>query len=80
MKPAQRWLAPDYQRMMLSAMVGFELRVTAFECKLKLNQHRPEAHEATVNMYASGSEDQRILAEWMHRLKEEKASGSGSAS
>jgi transcriptional regulator len=79
---AKQWrgLAPDYQRMMLSAMVGFELRVTAFECKLKLNQHRPEAHEATVNMYASGSEDQRILAEWMHRLKAEKASGSGSAS
>jgi transcriptional regulator len=75
-----RGLAPDYQRMMLSAILGFELRVTAFECKLKLNQHRPEAHEATVKMYAGGSEDQRTLAEWMQRLKAEKTSGGGSAS
>jgi transcriptional regulator len=65
--------------MMLSAMVGFELKVTAFECKLKVNQHRPEAHEATVKMYAGGSEDQRILADWMLRLKAEKASGDGSS-
>jgi transcriptional regulator len=79
---AEQWrgLAPDYQRMMLSAMVGFELRVTAFECKLKLNQHRPEAHEATVKMYAGGSEDQRTLAEWMQRLKAEKTSGTSGAS
>jgi hypothetical protein len=31
-------------------------------------------------MYAGGSEDQRILADWMLRLKAEKASGGGSAS
>ena len=78
---AAQWraLSPDYQRMMLAAMVGFELRVTSFECKLKVNQHRPEAHEATVNMYAGGTEDQRTLADWMRRLKAEKASGGGSA-
>lgn len=78
---AAQWraLSPDYQRMMLAAMVGFELRVTSFECKLKVNQHRPEAHEATVTMYAGGTEDQRTLADWMLRLKAEKASGGGSA-
>jgi transcriptional regulator len=77
---AAQWraLAPDYQHKMLAGMVGFELRVTAFECKLKVNQHRPEAHEATVQMYASGTEDQRTLADWMLRLKSEQASGGGS--
>ena len=78
---AAQWraLAPDYQRKMLAGMVGFELRVTAFECKIKVNQHRPEAHEATVNMYAGGTEDQRTLADWMLRLKAEQANGGGSA-
>ncbi len=78
---AAQWrsLSPDYQRMMLGGMVGFELWVTGFECKLKVNQHRPEAHEATVNMYAGGTEDQRTLANWMLRLKAEKASGGDSA-
>ena len=68
---AAQWrsLDTDYQRKMLSAIVGFELRVTAYECKLKLNQHRPEAHEATLRMYESGSSHQRTLAEWMIRLK-----------
>jgi transcriptional regulator len=78
---AAQWrsLSPDYQRMMLGGMVGFELRVTGFECKLKVNQHRPEAHDATVNMYAGGTEDQRTLANWMLRLKAEKASVGDSA-
>ena len=78
---ADQWraLAPDYQHKMLAGMVGFELRVTGFECKLKVNQHRPEAHDATVKMYASGTEDQRTLADWMRRLKAEQASEGGSA-
>jgi transcriptional regulator len=72
---AAQWrsLDADYQRKMLAGIVGFELRVTAFECKLKLNQHRPEAHDATLRMYASGSSHQRTLAEWMVRLKDIQA-------
>jgi transcriptional regulator len=68
---AAQWrsLGADYQRKMLAGIVGFELRVTAFECKLKLNQHRPEAHDATLRMYESGSSHQRTLADWMVRLK-----------
>jgi len=68
---AAQWrsLGTDYQRKMLAGIVGFELRVTAYECKLKLNQHRPEAHDATLRMYESGSDRQRALAEWMIRLK-----------
>ncbi len=72
---AAQWrsLDADYQRKMLAGIVGFEMRVTAFECKLKLNQHRPEAHDATLRMYESGSSHQRTLAEWMVRLKSSKA-------
>jgi transcriptional regulator len=68
---AAQWrsLDADYQRQMLAAIVGFELRITAFECKLKLNQHRPEAYDATLRLYESGSPQQRTLAEWMTRLK-----------
>jgi transcriptional regulator len=71
---AAQWRAldADFQRKMLAGIVGFELRVTHFECKLKLNQHRPEAHEATLRMYQSGSSHQRTLAEWMVRLKSSK--------
>jgi transcriptional regulator len=68
---AAQWrsLDADYQRKMLAGIVGFELRVIAFECKLKLNQQRSEAHDATLRMYESGSDQQRALAEWMIRLK-----------
>ena len=72
---AAQWrsLDADYQRKMLAGIVGFEMRVTAYECKLKLNQHRPEAHDATLRMYESGSSHQRTLAEWMVRLKDRPA-------
>ena len=71
---AAQWrsLDADFQRKMLAGIVGFELRLTAFECKLKLNQHRPEAHDATLRLYESGSSHQRTLAEWMRRLKSDK--------
>ena len=72
---AAQWraLGADYQRKMLAGIVGFEMRVTAYECKLKLNQHRPEAHDATLRMYEAGSSHQRTLAEWMVRLKDRPA-------
>lgn len=67
-----RGLDADYQRKMLAGMVGFELQVLSYECKLKLNQHRPEAHDATLAMYDAGSAMQQSLANWMRRLKASK--------
>ncbi len=45
---AEQWrsLGEEYQRKMLAGIVAFELEVTQLQCKLKLNQHRPEAHAA----------------------------------
>ncbi len=68
-----RGLDADYQRKMLAGMVGFELQVLSYECKLKVNQHRPEAHEATLAMYDAGSPMQQSLAGWMRRLKASKS-------
>jgi len=67
---AQQWmdLGEEYQRKMLQGIVGFELRVTSWQCKLKLNQHRKESHAAMRQMYASGTQDERALARWMERL------------
>jgi len=63
-----RGLDADLQRKLLAGMVGFELRVTALQCKLKLNQHRPESHAAMRAAYEAGTPDERALAEWMTRL------------
>jgi transcriptional regulator len=67
---AKQWieLGEDFQRKMLAGIVGFELRVTAWQCKLKLNQHRKEAHGAMRSQYAQGTPDERALARWMDRL------------
>ena len=67
---AQQWrdLGDVYQSKMLAGIVGFELRVTALQCALKLNQHRPEAHPAMRALYDAGTPDQRALAMWMTRL------------
>lgn len=67
---ALQWqvLDPDYQHKMLAGIVGFELHVTALQCKLKLNQHRPEAHAKMRAVYASGGDNERALGEWMDRL------------
>lgn len=67
---AQQWRAmdPELARKLLAGIVGFELEVLDLQCKLKLNQHRPEAHAAMKATYAAGNEDQRELAQWMDRL------------
>jgi transcriptional regulator len=67
---AQQWigLGEDFQRKMLAGIVGFELRVTSWQCKLKLNQHRKESHTAMQQAYESGNPDERALAKWMGRL------------
>lgn len=67
---AQQWrdLGEVFQQKMLAGLVGFRLRVTALQCKLKLNQHRPESHRAMHAQYRDGSPDERALAAWMERL------------
>jgi transcriptional regulator len=63
-----RGLGEDYARRMLSSIVAFELRITKLQCKIKLNQHRPESHAAMHALYAAGDADERALAQWMERL------------
>ncbi|GAC1601042.1 MAG: FMN-binding negative transcriptional regulator [Ramlibacter sp.] len=67
---AQQWRAmdPALAHKLLAGIVGFELEVIELQCKLKLNQHRPESHAALKAAYASGNDDQRELAGWMERL------------
>lgn len=67
---AQQWreLGEDFQRRMLAGIVGFELSVTALQCKIKLNQHRRESHAAMRTQYEAGTPDARALARWMTRL------------
>jgi len=67
---AAQWrsLGEDYAHKMLAGIVAFELRVTTLQCKLKLNQHRPEAHAAMQAAYAEGNANERELAAWMERL------------
>ncbi|MCZ8294916.1 MAG: FMN-binding negative transcriptional regulator [Hylemonella sp.] len=67
---AAQWrsLGEDYAQKMLAGIVAFELRVTTLQCKLKLNQHRPEAHAAMQAAYAEGNANERELAAWMERL------------
>lgn len=67
---AQQWrgLGEEFAHKMLAGIVAFELRVDALECKLKLNQHRPESHAALRARYAAGGEQERELARWMDAL------------
>ncbi len=67
---AQQWrdLGEDFQQKMLTGIVGFTLRVTDLQCKLKLNQHRREAHAEMYSRFSTGSPDEQALAEWMVRL------------
>ncbi|MDQ0015461.1 transcriptional regulator [Variovorax boronicumulans] len=67
---AQQWrdLGEEFQLKMLSGIVGFELKVTALQCKVKINQHRKESHAAMRAMYGAGTPDEQALAVWMDRL------------
>ena len=63
-----RALPEDYQHKMMVGIVAFELRIIDLQCKVKLNQHRPEAHAAMHQAYAAGNENERALAAWMDKL------------
>jgi transcriptional regulator len=66
---AAQWraLPVAFQQQMLCGITAFELEVTDVQCKLKLNQHRPEAHAAMHAAYAAGGENEQALAAWMGR-------------
>jgi transcriptional regulator len=53
---------------MLAGIVGLELEVLKWACKLKINQHRPEAHARMREIYAAGNETNAGWLAWMQRL------------
>lgn len=63
-----RGLPTDFQQKMLAGILGFELRVTDIQTKLKLNQHRPESYAKTHQIYSNGNENARALAQWIEQL------------
>ena len=67
---ADQWrgLGEAYQQKMMDGIVAFELRVLDMQCKIKINQHRPEAHVAMKAAYAVGNDNERALAQWMDKL------------
>ena len=67
---AEQWraLGEEFAHKMLAGIVGFELQVRQWDCKLKLNQHRPESHARLRDAYAGGNAQERELAQWMDRL------------
>jgi transcriptional regulator len=67
---ARQWqqLPQDFTHKLLQGIAAFQLEVTRWDCKLKLNQHRPESHVALRDAYAKGNEDERELGQWMERL------------
>ena len=67
---AEQWrgLGDEFAHKMLAGIVAFELKITHLQCKVKINQHRPEAHAAMKAIYAAGTADEQALAGWMDRL------------
>ena len=53
---------------MMNGIVAFELKVLTMQCKVKLNQHRPEARAAMHTLYSQGNDNERALADWMDKL------------
>lgn len=67
---AEQWrgLGDEFAHKMLAGIVAFELQVSDLQCKIKLNQHRREAHAAMKTVYAAGTPDEQALAQWMGQL------------
>lgn len=69
---AEQWrgLPEDYQHKLLGAIVGFRIRVTRWELKLKLSQNRAAVERQRIReaLAASESADDRLVAAWMARL------------
>lgn len=64
-----RGLPGDYQQKLLSAIVGFRLRVTRCEAKAKLSQNRSGSERASIAaQFGAGAAHEQALALWMARL------------
>ena len=70
---AEQWrgLPHDYQRQLLAAIVGFRIRVSRWELKLKMSQNRSAAERLAIReaLAGSGRADDRATAAWMARLE-----------
>lgn len=67
---AEQWrgLPEDFAHKLLAGIVAFELRVVDLQCKIKLNQHRPESHAAMKAGYLAAEGPEKALATWMDRV------------
>jgi transcriptional regulator len=67
---ADQWrgLPETYTHAMLKGIVAFELDIVSIQTKVKINQHRPESHQAMYDLYQQGGEQEQALAQWMTRL------------
>jgi transcriptional regulator len=69
---AEQWrgLPEDYQHKLLGAIVGFRIRVTRWELKLKLSQNRAAVERQRIReaLAASDQGEVRDVAAWMARL------------
>jgi len=67
---AKQWrgLPETYTVAMLNGIVAFEMQITDLQCAVKLNQHRPYAHETMHAAYAAGPPNAQALAQWMKDL------------
>jgi transcriptional regulator len=67
----QQWidLGVEYQHKMLMGIVAFELEVISLECKIKVNQHRPEALPKMLEIYEQGSPQEQALAKWIREFQ-----------
>lgn len=70
---AEQWrgLPEDYQHKLLGAIVGFRVRVTRWELKLKMSQNRAATERQRIRDALAGSDraEDRATAEWMARLE-----------
>ncbi|MCY4757018.1 FMN-binding negative transcriptional regulator [Pelomonas aquatica] len=70
---AEQWrrLPEDFQHKLLGAIVGFRIRVTRWELKLKMSQNRAATERQRIRaaLAASGRAEDRATAEWMARLE-----------
>jgi transcriptional regulator len=63
-----RGLPEDYTGRMLGAIVAFSLNIISLQCKVKVNQHRPEAHVRMLEIYDAGTPDEQALGQWMRQM------------
>jgi transcriptional regulator len=67
---ADQWraLPEDYTSKMLNGIVAFSLNIISLQCKVKVNQHRPEAHARMLKIYGGGNSDEQALGQWMRQM------------